>query len=387
MKFEQVKNGEIELQVATLGEGPIILCVHGWPELWYSWRHQMQYFSQQGFRVAALDVRGYGGSSKPGAISAYTMRELASDVAAVARHLSDDPVILLGHDWGAPIVYATTQLYPDVVRAVAGLSVPFMPQSENSMLDMLAELYADRFFYQLYFQEEGVVEAEVEADWPTALRKIYFSLSGDAPLNDWLKHRPQSESLLQSLVDPEPFPAWMSAADLQHYVDAFARGGFRGPVNRYRAQSLDTEQLIAIRGGTITQPSCFIGGERDAVRRFIPGVDLYADPGAALEDFRGTTLIAGAGHWVQQENPQKVNQALEKFYRGSRFSRIEAGCLGLGNAKWRLGVSTQTRTGFPTKGLSRGSLLLRSWVLRIKVLNIGVVVEQHKKFRNYRRPA
>ena len=309
----RIRRGEVELQSHAEGEGPVILCVHGWPELGYSWRHQQRYFAERGWRVVTMDVRGYGESSKPEPVEAYTMRELAADVAAVAEAWSDEPVVLFGHDWGAPIVYATTLLHPERIRALAGLSVPFSPPAEFSFLDLAAQLYADRFFYQLYFEEPGVVEAEVEADMRSALRRIYYALSGDAPLDHWLRVRPATETLLQGLEDPDPFPAWMTEADLDVYAQAFEAGGFRGPINRYRAQRLDVDQLASVRGRTIPQPACFVGGERDAVRHFMPGGDLYADPGEHFEDFRGSTMIPGAGHWVQQEAPDAVNAALESF--------------------------------------------------------------------------
>jgi pimeloyl-ACP methyl ester carboxylesterase len=290
--------------------------VHGWPELWYSWRHQLSHFAARGYTVAAMDVRGYGASSKPHEVAAYTMRELAGDVAAVARSLGPEPVVLFGHDWGAPIVWNTALLHPDVVRAVAGLSVPYRPAGDVMLLDVFEALYPDRFFYQLYFQREGAVEAEVGADYRSALRRIYYSLSGDAPEGAWLEPKPRSAGLLDGLDDPDPFPAWMSEADMDVYVAAFEQGGFRGPVNRYRAQPIDFEELAELRGRTISQPACFIGGEKDAVRRFVTGVDLYADAGAACDDFRGTTLIPGVGHWVQQEAPAATNAALERFLAG-----------------------------------------------------------------------
>ena len=199
---------------------------------------------------------------------------------------------------------------------MAGLSVPYLPDGEVGTLDLFRGLYAERFFYQLYFQAEGVVEAEVEADMETALRKIYFSLSGDAPLDDWLKNKPADASLLDEMVDPRPFPEWMSEEDLKVYVDAFAAGGFRGPINRYRAQDLDVDESGPVQGRSVDQPACFVGGERDAVRHFVPGMDLYADPGAACSDFRGSTIIAGAGHWVQQEAAEATNEALQRFLDG-----------------------------------------------------------------------
>jgi pimeloyl-ACP methyl ester carboxylesterase len=318
MQFTTVHRGDIALNVAVQGEGPLILCVHGWPELWYSWRHQMAHFAARGYRVAAMDVRGYGGSSKPHAIAAYTMREIAADVAAVIDALAgaEGKAILFGHDWGAPIVWNAAVLHPDRVRAVAGLSVPFVPASPASLVDALRVMYAGRFFYQLYFQAEGVVEAEVEADMRGALRRIYYTISGNAPLNAWLAPKPADARLLDGMVDPDPFPAWMSEADLQVYVDAFEAGGFRGPINRYRAQVLDPAELADIHGKPVTQPACFIGGGNDAVRAFVPGMDLYADPGANCLDYRGTTIIPGIGHWVQQEAPDAVNAALEAFLTG-----------------------------------------------------------------------
>jgi pimeloyl-ACP methyl ester carboxylesterase len=311
--FIKVRHGEIALNVAVEGAGPLILCVHGWPELWYSWRHQIEYFAARGYTVAAMDVRGYGGSDKPWEIAAYAMTALAGDVAAVIDQLGGGSAILFGHDWGAPIVWNTALLHPAKVTAVAGLSVPYVPRGPISFLSLARTLYADRFFYQTYFQREGVAEAEMEADIATALRKIYFAISGDAPLGSWLRAKPADAPLLTGMTDPAAFPAWMSAADLQVYVDAFRAGGFRGPLNRYRAQNIDFEEMDAYAGALVAQPSCFLGGERDAVRHFIPGLDLYENPGSACSDFRGSVIISAAGHWLQQEAPDQTNAALDAF--------------------------------------------------------------------------
>jgi pimeloyl-ACP methyl ester carboxylesterase len=316
MEFTTIRSGEVELNVAIAGKGPLILCVHGWPELWYSWRHQLGHFAQRGYTVAAMDVRGYGGSSRPHAVEAYTLRRLADDVAAVIDRLGGGKAILFGHDWGAPIVWTAAVLHPAMITAVAGLSVPYIPISNVPFGELAKEIYADRFFYQTYFQSEGMAEAELEADIPASVRKIYFALSGDAPLNTWLIHKPVDAKLLDGMVDPQPFPAWMSASDLQVYADAFSGNGFRGPLNRYRAQHFDPADLTEIHGKPVKQPSFFVAGERDVVRSFIPGKDLYADPGAACTDFRGSVIIPRVGHWVQQEAPVETNAALEKFLDG-----------------------------------------------------------------------
>lgn len=316
MRFVKVRNGDISLNVAVEGQGPLILCVHGFPELWYSWRHQIRHFAARGYTVAALDVRGYGGSDRPAAIEAYTMRTIASDVAAVIDALGDGQAILFGHDWGAPIVWNSALLHPDKVKAVAGLSIPYVPRGSVNFLDAVRGFYKDRFFYQLYFQEEGRAEAELEADIPATLRKMYFAMSGDAPPGLWLKPKPQDARFLDGLIDPSPFPAWMSDEDLSVYVDAFSRSGFRGPINRYRAQTIDDSDLTELIRKPLTQPAFFIGGEHDPVRAFIPGADLYAQPGKACNDFRGSVILDRIGHWVQQEAPDAVNNALEGFLAG-----------------------------------------------------------------------
>ena len=210
------------------------------------------------------------------------MRNLAADVAAVIDRLGAGAAILIGHDWGAPIVWNTALLYPEKVAAVAGLSVPYVPRGQASFITLARSIYAGRFFYQLYFQEEGVAEAEFESDIPAALRKLYFAASGDAPLDALLAMKPADAKLLDGMADPQPFPAWMSQADLKAYADAFKAGGFRGPLNRYRAQEIDFIDFAGYAGKPVTPPSFFIAGERDPVRRFIPGLRPLSGRGGGL---------------------------------------------------------------------------------------------------------
>jgi pimeloyl-ACP methyl ester carboxylesterase len=313
METKWFTNGPIDLEVKVQGEGPLILCVHGWPELWYSWRHQMNYFASRGYRVAAMNVRGYGGSSHPSDVESYTIKNLASDVAAVAVGLSKTPVILFGHDWGAPIAYQSAILYPEVFYAVAGLSVPYRAMSEQSLVDVWKELYKDKFFYQLYFQEPSTAESELEKDVRESLRIIYHSLSGDAPNKDWLKEKPSNSSLLDQLDQPIAYADWLTRDDLMVYVEAFKTSGFTGPLNRYRAQSIDPKELPQVVGKRLEQATCLIAGSKDPVRHFIHGVDLYETPADFCDDYRETTIIEEAGHWVQQEAPEKTNQALHAF--------------------------------------------------------------------------
>lgn len=314
--FVTVNNGDIELQVAVQGEGPLILCVHGWPELWYSWRHQMAHFAPQGYTVAAMNVRGYGDSSNPTEVAAYSLTNLASDAVAVIDALGDGSAILFGHDWGAPIVWNTARLHPDKVSAVAGLSVPYMPVGPTSSLELWQQMYADngKFFYQLYFlNNPGGAEAELGADSTRSVRMIYYSGAGESAGAGLIAEKPADAKMLDGLIDPDPFPAWATPEDLAVYGDAFDRSGWHGPLNRYRAQTIDADELGSLPNPELHMPTAFIGGEHDPVRRFVPGVDVFAMADGHCTDFRGATIVDGAGHWIQQEAPQATNVALQAF--------------------------------------------------------------------------
>ncbi|NOX29777.1 MAG: alpha/beta hydrolase [Actinobacteria bacterium] len=312
-------HGPMTLNVALDGDqtAPLVLFVHGFPETWASWRNQMAHFAERGFRVAAMDVRGYGGSSKPAEIAAYRITELAADAASVITHLTPDaPAIIVGHDWGAPIAWQTARLHPELVRAVAGLSVPYSPASEGDPMELWNLIYAGKFFYMTYFQEPGVAEAAFEADIGAAVRKVYFAASGDASRDLWLADAPASHAFLDGMIDPDPAPAWMTTEVTEPTIAALAKGGTHGPFNRYRAQVLDGQELHRLADPIIGQPACFIGGENDIVRHFVPGMDLYESVDGGFSDFRTKTIIDNAGHWVQQERPAETNAALADFFAG-----------------------------------------------------------------------
>jgi pimeloyl-ACP methyl ester carboxylesterase len=310
--FIQVSTPELQLRAALLGSGPLVLMVHGFPESWYSWRHQLAPIAQAGFTACAIDVRGYGGSDQPPEVADYRLEAITADIAGVVAALSPQaPAILIGHDWGAPIVWNTALAHPDRVRAVAGLSVPWTGIAAQSFLDGVRAAYTakGRFFYQVYFQDLGVAEAELQADVRTALRKFYYAISGDAPEGSW-PHKPHGARLLDGLADPDPFPAWLSRADEDYFVAEFERSGFRGPLNRYRNHERDFLWQQQFKGRTITQPALFIGGERDLVLRMLPGVDMMARMAAHLPELRGAHVLPGIGHWTQQEAPAAVNSLL-----------------------------------------------------------------------------
>jgi pimeloyl-ACP methyl ester carboxylesterase len=258
-------------------------------------------------------MRGYGGSDKPHAIEAYAMQQMRGDIAGLIAALGAGEAIIVGHDWGAPIAYSTALFYPERVRAVVGLSAPYLGRGPMPSVELYRRIYQDRFFYQLYFQGPGVAEAELEADLRTSLRKIYYGSSGEAKkINDRIEN-PAGPGYLDRRVDPPSFPSWMTEADLNYYVGQFRNSGFRGPLNRYRNSERDFADMAAVDGRRLAQPSAFLAGSLDPVLSMIPGIDMVEMTRAHCDDLRLVRLMEGAGHWLQQERPAEVNAALLEF--------------------------------------------------------------------------
>jgi len=319
LEFQFIELADVRLRAAVEGSGPLVVMIHGFPESWYSWRHQIGAIAGAGFTACAIDVRGYGGSGKPPAVADYAMEKMIADVTGVIEALAPDKrAILIGHDWGAPIVWNTALVRPDRVRAVCGLSVPYTGVPTRSFDEIFDAVFTKRgkFFYQAYFQKESVAEEEAEANPRDFLRKFYYAISGDAPDGTWPTNKTVDNTLLDGLVDPDPFPAWLAPADLDYYVGEFEGSGFRGPINRYRNHRSDFEFLQAFKGRKIAQPSLFIGGSRDLVLTMFGKTDFVTPMRAELTDLRGADVLEGCGHWTQQERPAEVNARLLKWLEG-----------------------------------------------------------------------
>jgi pimeloyl-ACP methyl ester carboxylesterase len=317
VRFEHVRSGPYTIRVAVQGTGPLVVMLHGWPESWYSWRHQMGPISEAGYTAAALDLRGYGGSSRPHATQTYDMRAMIADVQAVADRLGGGKAILIGHDWGAPIAWNANLVDPERFKAVAALAIPYVGQGKEPLIELARRVYTQdgRFFYQVYIEQEGVAEAEVEADVRSSLRKIYYALSGDAPPGAWPTDKRHGDTLLHRLVDPEVFPSWLTDADLDYLVEEFEASGFRGAFNRYRNFHRDFAFLSRFGQQQIEQPALFISGDTDAgLNQFGPEVE--ARMRAYVPNLRGYHMLEGCGHWTQQERPAEVNRLLLDWLAG-----------------------------------------------------------------------
>jgi pimeloyl-ACP methyl ester carboxylesterase len=312
--FTTLQANGIRMRVAEQGRGPLVLFCHGWPESWYSWRHQLEALAGAGFRAVAPDMRGYGATDAPPEVERYTLLHLVGDMVDLVKVLGEKQAVIVGHDWGAPVAWTSALLRPDLFRAVAGMSVPFTPPSRTDLLSAL-EAQGIRTFYMQYFQAPGVAEAELERDVQASLRRIYYSGSGDGPERATFGMLEPGTGLLANTIDCETLPAWLPAEDLAYYTAEYTRAGFRGGLNWYRNLRRTTELMAPWRGCVIRQPSLFIAGTRDNVLRFPASkAQLDAYP-RTLPGLRGCHLVEGAGHWIQRERADEVNRLLLEFLR------------------------------------------------------------------------
>jgi pimeloyl-ACP methyl ester carboxylesterase len=302
------------------GEGPLVLLVHGFPESWYSWRHQLTALAAAGYHAVAIDVRGYGRSSKPTGIDDYRIIRKVADNVALVRALGESTgettAVIVGHDWGAPIAWTSAMLRPDVFRAVAGLSVPFNPPGDVRPSDAFRIMAGAEEFYIEYFQQPGRAEAEIEADVRQWLLGFTYTASGDAPPPDasgTVATVARGGLMKDRFRYPDAMPAWFTETDLDVYCAEFERSGFFGPLNRYRNVDRDWEDLAAYRGRVIEQPSMFIGGDKDGPT--IWGAQSIARFGETLPALFRSIILEGCGHWTQQERAEEVNSALIDFLR------------------------------------------------------------------------
>jgi len=290
MIHRRVDSGDVSLHVVEEGRGrPVILC-HGFPELWYSWRHQLPALADAGYRAVALDMRGFGESSIPTPVEAYAADAICGDLLKVLDDLGEQRAVYIGHDFGAAMVWHLARAHPERVAAVAGLSVPFMPPGRSPPLERMRAAFGEDF-YIIWFQSTGVDDVLARDVRRTLLTRRAWNAR-------WAERDEE--------VERAP---WLSEEDERIYVDAFTRTGFTGGLNYYRNMDRNWELARELGDRRIDPPALFLTGERDPVRRWSPADRMDG----WLTDLRESVVIAGAGHWVQQEAHERVNDALVRF--------------------------------------------------------------------------
>jgi pimeloyl-ACP methyl ester carboxylesterase len=300
----------LRMHIAEAGTGPLVVLLHGFPESWYSWRHQLVALAEAGYHVVAPDQRGYGGTDAPTEIDQYAMLHLVGDVIGLVDALGEATAVVVGHDWGGPVAWHTAQFRPDVVRGVAVLSVPFRPRGSRPPVAALRALIGDGH-YMVYFQQPGVADAELNADPRRTLRMFLYSASGDAPQRPPIL--PAGGGFLDFMQDPAELPAWLTEDDLDTFVGDYTKTGFTGGLNWYRNLDRNWALTAAWHRAPVTPPALYLAGELDLVLN-APGTREYLP--AMVEhvpNLRPIQLLPGCGHWTQQERPAEVNAALLAF--------------------------------------------------------------------------
>ena len=302
----RIKVNAIDLSVHVAGpqEGPPIWLLHGFPECWHSWREQIPALVAAGYRVFAPQMRGYGQSSSPAEVADYDLLTLCADIQQAMDHFGHEQVVMVGHDWGAVVAWHLALLEPERVTRLITMSVPFAGRARRPVIEILRELYADRFNYILYFQAPGEAEQELNADIERTLR--LFMQDQDV----FLQKKPADARLLEGTSPPGALPHWCSQEDLDVYVQTFAEHGFRGPLNWYRNFERNWQRTAFLAGRQVLQPTLFLIGDRDPVGVF-EAHTLKRMP-ESVPNLQ-QQVLTNCGHWIQNEQGSQVNALMLGF--------------------------------------------------------------------------
>ena len=312
-RFHTVAVNGIEMNVAEYGHGPLVLMCHGWPEIWYSWRHQIVALAAVGYRVVAPDMRGFGRTTAPADVAAYTILHTVGDMVALVAALGEKRAVIVGHDWGAPVAWHAALMRPDVFPAVVAMSVPHRRRGAMAPLEMLRRAGKSDYYY-LYFQEQAA-EDEFARDPAFTLRCLFHIGFGETPRTEKMSlYVDRAKGFLGPPRDV-PLPPWLTESDIAVFADEYRRSGFRGGLNWYRNIDRNWELTSPWQGATIDQPALFIAGSNDAVITGSLGKRALDEMDSVVTNLKGKILIDRAGHWIQQERPDEVNAALITFLR------------------------------------------------------------------------
>lgn len=337
IRSRNVKAAGHRIHLKELGEGPIVLMVHGFPESPHSWRHQMQPLADAGYRAVAIDQIGFGRSSKPTAVEEYRITRLVDVAVGVVEALGESTAVIMGHDWGAAVAWTAAWTRPDVFTSVVGASVPFggrglmalpgSPQGEIRPSVIETEIAGPGLtWYQQFIQKPQAPEQDAERDVRRFLASIYYSISASAipalpkfetteDAVEWIRGTgiclAPDQVWSDRFVMPDRQPDWLPDEDLDPYVEQFEYTGFTGPMNYYRTNDLDWELLAGFDGKPLTVPALFIGGDRDVCT--IWGREAIARFPDVASNCYGSIIIEECGHWIQQEKPEEFNRAVLEF--------------------------------------------------------------------------
>jgi pimeloyl-ACP methyl ester carboxylesterase len=313
VQLRMIDNNGLQMRIAEAGEGRLVLMLHGWPESWYSWRHQIRALAEAGYRAVAPDMPGYGMTDKLSSIEGYNIVSLADYVVGVIDALGEEKAILVGHDWGAALAWSTVQLHPSRFTALINMSVPFWGHPPVPPMQIFRKRFGDKFFYQLYFQEPGVAEREFDNDPRGILSRLLCSPDSFRQKPAIQDDHKDAGGWIPRLGEPESLPVWLGEEDLNYFVAEFSRAGFEGGLNYYRNIDLNWELMAHYAEQDITLPTLFIAGEKDMVIGGATREALRQSMSKRIPNLRDVVLFPGVGHWVQQEAAEETNRVMLEF--------------------------------------------------------------------------
>jgi epoxide hydrolase A/B len=299
----------IRLSYLSQGEGPLVIFMHGFPDLAISWRHQMEAVSTAGYRAVAPDMRGYGESDAPEDPSLYTQFHIAGDITGLMDHLGEQSAVLIGHDMGANLDWAMSTFLPQRVRGVVVLSIPHKPRGTRPPVAS-----SPPRFYQRLFQEMGVEEADLHAKVQTFIPAIFDRLSGSSELGaPPALIVPDGQHFSDLFEAPRAAPAWMGDDELALYVSTFARTGFRGALNWYRNIDNNWRMSTPWASSPVPVPAAFMIGTADVAWALFKDNGIIDSQRDRVPDLLDLRVLEGVGHWIAQEAPEEVNDLVLTF--------------------------------------------------------------------------
>lgn len=315
IKHRFVSTNNIKMHIAECGSGPLVVLCHGFPELWYSWRHQLPALAEAGFHAVAPDQRGYGQTDSPEETGEYNIFNLVGDIVGLVHALGEEKAVIIGHDWGSTVTAHCGLLRPDIFYKVVQLSVPFLPRPGGNTppTAIMKKIYGEDIFYQVMFQEPGLVEGQIaEAGAYRVMRSTLYVNSGDPPPDRrWKFTYKKGEKFTDHMFLPDRLPPWLKEEDVDYFAREFDRTGFSGGLNWYRNIDFNWKMTPFLDGAKLNQPTLFIAGEVD------PVLTMYRGPFEKMEKnvpgLWKKVVLTGAGHWVNQERARECNDLILEF--------------------------------------------------------------------------
>ncbi|XP_004298141.1 PREDICTED: bifunctional epoxide hydrolase 2-like [Fragaria vesca subsp. vesca] len=316
VEHRTVRVNGINMHVAEKGQGQVVLLIHGFPELWYSWRHQIQSLASLGYRAVAPDLRGFGDTDAPADASSYTCFHVVGDLIALLDTVAGDQkkVFVVGHDWGALIAWYLCLFRPDRVKALVNLSVQYFPRNpQRKILESMKAAYGEDYHFCKFSEFlPGEIEAEFAQIGTARVIREFLTYRHPGPL-----FLPKGKGFGHPSDSPIALPSWLSEADVNYYVGKFEKKGFTGGINYYRNSDRNWELLAPWTGAQVKVPVKYIVGDQDLVYNSLGAKD-YIHNGEFkkyVPFLEEVVIMEGVAHFINQEKGDEISKHIHDFIK------------------------------------------------------------------------